>query len=94
MINHEIQGGQAQTARPLYFAYGFNLEDQDWLACCARFGIEGTPLPFVGPALLPDMALGFEIHSPHRAGGLLNIRPVLRLEADHQLLDCRGDLHR
>ena len=77
MSNHEVQGGQAQTAHPLYFAYGSNLDDQDWLACCARFGVEGAPLPFVGTAILPDMALGFEFHSPHRAGGVLNIRPVL-----------------
>ncbi len=38
----------------LYFAYGSNLDAEDWAAHCARRGIDPAVLRPVGPATLPE----------------------------------------
>lgn len=63
------------SSHPLYFAYGSNLDESDWLAFCKRSGSPGKPMQLVSTAVLPDMALCFDYYSFGRAGGALNITP-------------------
>lgn len=64
-----------ESTQPLYFAYGSNLDEADWLAFCTRQGAEARPLYFVSTAVLPDMTLAFDYDSTGRAGGVLDIIP-------------------
>lgn len=58
----------------LYFAYGSNLDAEDWAGFCARRGFRDARLEPVGPALLLDVELAFDRHSRSRQGGVLNLR--------------------
>lgn len=60
-----------------YFAYGSNLNADDWAWYCQEQGSHPGVLEAVGTAVLPDMQLCFDYHSPSRNGGALNIRPAL-----------------
>ena len=61
----------------LYFAYGSNLDDQNWLLWCERKGYDPASLEPLGPAWLPDHELVFHYRSRLRSGGALDIRPRL-----------------
>jgi gamma-glutamylcyclotransferase (GGCT)/AIG2-like uncharacterized protein YtfP len=58
----------------LYFAYGSNLDAEDWAGFCARHGFHEALLEPMSPALLLDVELTFDRHSASRQGGALNLR--------------------
>ena len=58
----------------MYFAYGSNLDDEDWTRFCIRNEIPADCISLIGPALLPDHELIFNVYSSTRGGGALNIR--------------------
>lgn len=59
----------------LYFAYGSNLDADNWTLWCERRGYEPASLEPLGPAWLPDHELVFHYESRLRGGGALNILP-------------------
>ena len=59
----------------LYFAYGSNLDAEDWSAFCAAHGFDPNAQRPIGPAVLPGEALVFDYRSARRGCGALNIRP-------------------
>jgi hypothetical protein len=59
----------------LYFGYGSNLHAVDFAAFCARHGHDAGGLRALGPAWLPDHAVGFTVVSEGRQGGVLDILP-------------------
>jgi gamma-glutamylcyclotransferase (GGCT)/AIG2-like uncharacterized protein YtfP len=59
----------------LYFAYGSNLDSQNWEAWCRLKGYEPASIEPIGPAWLPDHELVFHYQSRLRKGGALDIRP-------------------
>ncbi len=58
----------------LYFAYGSNLDWDDWSAFCRARGFDAAVLRAIGPAVLPHEQLVFDYRSVRRGGGALNIR--------------------
>lgn len=58
----------------LYFAYGSNLDDEDWGRFCDRNAISPDCITPICPAVLPDHELTFNVYSSTRGGGALNIR--------------------
>lgn len=58
-----------------YFAYGSNLNADDWAAWCARTGHAPQVIRPLAPAYLPDHELAFDYRSQQRNGGALNIVP-------------------
>jgi gamma-glutamylcyclotransferase (GGCT)/AIG2-like uncharacterized protein YtfP len=58
-----------------YFAYGSNLDPQDWERFCWERGFDPSCLNPVQPAVLPDFELVFDYYSRSRRGGALNLRP-------------------
>ncbi len=61
--------------RVLYFAYGSNLDDENWSTWCAKRGYSVGSIEPLGPAWLPDHELVFHYRSRLRNGGALDIRP-------------------
>ncbi len=60
----------------LYFAYGSNLDLDDWRAWCARCGEDPGGLSDTGlRGWLPDRVLRFDYRSPVRRGGCLDPLP-------------------
>jgi gamma-glutamylcyclotransferase (GGCT)/AIG2-like uncharacterized protein YtfP len=59
----------------VYFAYGSNLDWQNWSEFCARHGADPHCMKPIGAALLPDVELVFNYRSVLREGGALNIQP-------------------
>lgn len=59
----------------LYFAYGSNLELQDWRIYCRRNGLHADGLQPLHPAVAPDHTLAFTRYSRKRGGGVLDILP-------------------
>lgn len=59
----------------LYFAYGSNLDDENWSAWCNHEGYDPRSIEPLGPAWLPDYELVFHYQSRLRKGGALDIRP-------------------
>lgn len=68
------EGGR-RAASELYFAYGSNLDHDDWSAFCLPRGFDPDAMRPVGPAVLPDEILVFDYRSQRRQCGALNIRP-------------------
>lgn len=60
--------------RMLYFAYGSNLDADNWEAWCVTRGYEAASIEPVCPAWLPDHELVFRYRSRLRAGGALDVR--------------------
>ena len=58
----------------LYFAYGSNLDAEDWRRFCAANGFEPDVLRPHGAATLADECLVFDYRSARRGCGALNIR--------------------
>jgi gamma-glutamylcyclotransferase (GGCT)/AIG2-like uncharacterized protein YtfP len=59
----------------LCFAYGSNLNNDDWTGWCRRNGHPGNLLEPLFPAWLPDRQLRFTVRSKGRAGGILDVVP-------------------
>ncbi len=83
----------------LYFAYGSNLHAADFARACRANGHRIDGLRAQARAWLPDAEVVFNVHSPSRGGGVLNLRarrgqavPGLLFEADAagwQALDAK-----
>jgi gamma-glutamylcyclotransferase (GGCT)/AIG2-like uncharacterized protein YtfP len=58
----------------LYFAYGSNLDEENWALWCDRKGYDRASIEAVGPAWLPDHELVFHSPSRLRGGGTLDVR--------------------
>jgi gamma-glutamylcyclotransferase (GGCT)/AIG2-like uncharacterized protein YtfP len=74
-----------------YFAYGSNLDREDWAAFCARHGADPDWLRPLGPALLPDAELVFNYRSPVRGGGALNLAPRRGQAVQGVLFEVSGE---
>lgn len=59
---------------PLYFAYGSNLDIDDWAEFCNRHNFDPNSIEAIQPARMPDYELGFNVFSRTRGGGALNIK--------------------
>jgi gamma-glutamylcyclotransferase (GGCT)/AIG2-like uncharacterized protein YtfP len=58
----------------LYFAYGSNLDEQNWARWCQSKGFDPASIELLGPAWLPDYDLVFRYQSRLRKGGALDVR--------------------
>ena len=59
----------------LYFAYGSNLDAENWALWCEKKGHDPASIEPLGPAWLPDHELVFHYQSRLRKGGALDVRP-------------------
>lgn len=59
---------------PAYFAYGSNLDRQDWAAYCSQHRVDPDCMRAIESAVLPDFELVFNFRSNSRNGGALNLR--------------------
>ena len=59
----------------LYFAYGSNLDSDNWARWCDNKGYDRASIEPIGPAWLPDHELVFHYQSRLRKGGSVDIRP-------------------
>lgn len=59
----------------LYFAYGSNLDEENWELWCRNKGYDSASIEPLGPAWLPDHELVFHYQSRLRRGGALDVRP-------------------
>lgn len=58
----------------LYFAYGSNLDEENWALWCRSKGYDAASIELLGPAWLPDYELVFRYQSRLRKGGALDVR--------------------
>ena len=58
----------------LYFAYGSNLDEENWVLWCDKKGYDPASIEALGPAWLPDHELVFHYQSRLRSGGALDVR--------------------
>jgi gamma-glutamylcyclotransferase (GGCT)/AIG2-like uncharacterized protein YtfP len=58
----------------LYFAYGSNLDEENWALWCNKKGYDRASIEPLGPAWLPDHELVFHYQSRLRRGGALDVR--------------------
>jgi gamma-glutamylcyclotransferase (GGCT)/AIG2-like uncharacterized protein YtfP len=58
----------------LYFAYGSNLDSENWDLWCANKGYDAASIEPLGAAWLPDHELVFHYQSRLRKGGALDVR--------------------
>jgi gamma-glutamylcyclotransferase (GGCT)/AIG2-like uncharacterized protein YtfP len=58
----------------LYFAYGSNLDEDNWALWCDKKGYDPRSIELLGPAWLPDHELVFRYRSRLRNGGALDVR--------------------
>lgn len=58
----------------LYFAYGSNLDEENWALWCDKKGYDRESIEPLGPAWLPDHELVFHYQSRLRGGGALDVR--------------------
>ena len=61
--------------RVLYFAYGSNLDLDNWVLWCEKKGYDAASIEALSPAWLPDHELVFHYQSRLRKGGALDMRP-------------------
>lgn len=59
------------------FAYGSNLNPQDWEKWCDRNGFDSNSLEYVSTAVLPDMKLCFDYFSSSRQSGVLDVQMAI-----------------
>ena len=59
----------------LYFAYGSNLDSENWELWCREKGYAPNSIEPLGPAWLPDYELVFHYQSRLRSGGALDVQP-------------------
>jgi hypothetical protein len=73
----------------LYFAYGSNLNSLDWHTWCREKGYAEELLRPLFPAVLPDRALAFTVHSSRRNGGVLDVVPTTGHLADGMVFEVQ-----
>ena len=76
---------------PRYFAYGSNLDLQDWHRWCRRKGYREELLQPLFKAFLPDRALAFAKWSRTRECGVLDIRPATGHLVEGVVFAVKGD---
>ncbi len=59
----------------LYFAYGSNLDFEDWSKWCAKKQADPSGMVEIEPAFLPDYELKFHYYSGNREGGAADVVP-------------------
>ena len=59
----------------LYFAYGSNLDFEDWTKWCANKKADPSGMVELEPAFLPDYELKFHYYSGSREGGAADVVP-------------------
>ena len=59
----------------LYFAYGSNLDFEDWSKWCAKKQADPSGMVEIEPAFLPDYELKFHYYSGSRGGGAADVVP-------------------
>ena len=59
----------------LYFAYGSNLDFEDWTRWCANKKADPSGMVELEPAFLPDYELKFHYYSGSREGGAADVVP-------------------
>ena len=59
----------------LYFAYGSNLDEENWALWCRNRDFDERSIEPLGRAWLPDFELVFHYQSRLRRGGALDVRP-------------------
>jgi gamma-glutamylcyclotransferase (GGCT)/AIG2-like uncharacterized protein YtfP len=59
----------------LYFAYGSNLDVENWVQWCEAKGYDPASIELLGRAWLPDYEPVFHYQSRLRKGGALDVRP-------------------
>lgn len=59
----------------LYFAYGSNLDEENWSDWCTNRGHDPSSIVPIGPAWLPDHEPVFHYQSRLRQGGALDVQP-------------------
>ena len=59
----------------LYFAYGSNLDFEDWSEWCAKKQADPSGMVEIEPAFLPDYELKFHYYSGNREGGAADVVP-------------------
>jgi len=80
-----------------YFAYGSNLDSQDWQRWCIEHGYSTNllrpfePVKQVGGVYLPDHELQFSYYSTARGGGALNVVPRIGQAVSGSLFEVMGD---
>jgi gamma-glutamylcyclotransferase (GGCT)/AIG2-like uncharacterized protein YtfP len=78
-------------AQPLYFAYGSNLNSDDWHHWCDRNGFGRELLRFKTTAVLPDHDLLFSYYSRSRRGGVLDLAPRTGQIVEGAIFEIVGD---
>ena len=63
------------NSRPmLYFGYGSNLDEEDWIRWCRQRGFKHNGLKEIGPACIDGFVLDFNYFSMTRGAGAANLR--------------------
>lgn len=68
---------QIPPAGSLHFAYGSNLDPENWATFCEHAGISPDELVPFGPAYLPDHREVFDYFSSRWQAGALNVEPAV-----------------
>ena len=58
----------------LYFGYGSNLDEEDWIRWCRQRGFKHDGLKEIGPAWIDGFVLDFNYFSMTRGAGAANLR--------------------
>ena len=81
------------AVKHLYFAYGSNMDREDWTRWCEKRGLDPSGLVRIGQAWLPDYILKFHYYSSSRKGGAADVVPSVRGTAVPGLLfEVDGDM--
>ena len=74
-----------------YFAYGSNLNLNDWHRCCDDHGFDRGLLRPLGKAYLPDRELSLSHDSSSRRGGALNVLPSIGNAVEEMLYEVTSE---
>jgi gamma-glutamylcyclotransferase (GGCT)/AIG2-like uncharacterized protein YtfP len=77
--------------RPFYFAYGSNLNNDDWHHWCDHNGFGRERLRFKTTAVLPDHDLVFGYYSQSRGGGVLDLVPRIGQTVEGAIFEVVAD---
>jgi gamma-glutamylcyclotransferase (GGCT)/AIG2-like uncharacterized protein YtfP len=86
-----VNGDDEMTTDTLYFAYGSNLNSNDWQSFCQNYGFPTDVLEPVSPAWLPDYRPIYHYYSGTRQGGALDVIHSLGQITPGMLFRVHGD---